>query len=88
MDATDVLSQNNMRRLYGFDERDVKAREGFFAKLQADSEFPKAVRKGFDKMMVETFARQSEKSTTHVEEQMTQELNPQGAGALPSRVKV
>jgi len=55
-----------MRRLYGFDEGDIRAREGFFTKLRVDPEFPKTVRKGLDKMMVETFEKRDESGIEQV----------------------
>ena len=58
INVTNELSQANIRRLYGFDEESVAMREGFFAKLKADPDFPVKVRAGFDKMIPNTFEAQ------------------------------
>ena len=52
-----MLSMTNMKRLYGFDEASVKARESFFHLLKTDESFPAKVRKGFDLMMPDSFER-------------------------------
>ena len=62
IEATNHLSQANMRRLYGFDEPNVKAREGFFQLLNTDPSFPAKVRSGFDKMMPESFEKEETES--------------------------
>lgn len=55
LDATNELSQANIRRLYGHDEESTKMREGFFEKLRSDPSFPGKIRVGFDKMIPDTF---------------------------------
>ncbi|ETN46764.1 uncharacterized protein HMPREF1541_00953 [Cyphellophora europaea CBS 101466] len=55
IEATNMLSQANISRLYGFDQKTTTAREAFFEKLRTDSAFPSVVRAGMDKMMTDTF---------------------------------
>ena len=55
LDATNELSQANIRRLYGHDEESIAMREGFFDKLRSDPNFPAKIRAGFDKMIPDTF---------------------------------
>jgi hypothetical protein len=57
LETTNMLSMTNMKRLYGFDEESVKAREGFFHLLKTDVSFPAQVRKGFARMMPDSFER-------------------------------
>lgn len=52
-----MLSMASMKRLYGFDEESVKAREGFFHLLKTDASFPTKVQKDFDKMMPDSFEK-------------------------------
>ncbi|RFU32254.1 hypothetical protein B7463_g4056, partial [Scytalidium lignicola] len=52
---TNVLSQGNIKRLYGFDEEGIGAREEFFSRLKVDESFSKDIRGKFDKMLPETF---------------------------------
>jgi len=68
IEATNQLSQANMKRLYGFDEATVKAREGFFHLLKTDPSFPAKVRSGFDKMLPETFEKEETEAqpTQHI----------------------
>lgn len=55
LETTNMLSMTNLKRLCGFDEENVKAREGFFHLLKTDESFSARVRKGFDKMMLDSF---------------------------------
>ena len=57
LETTNMLSMTNMKRLYGFDEESVKARESFFQLLKTDHSFPAKVRMGFDKMMPDSFMK-------------------------------
>jgi hypothetical protein len=57
LETTNMLSMANMKRLYGFDEESVKAREGFFHLLKTDASFPTKVQKDFDKMMPDSFEK-------------------------------
>lgn len=57
LETTNMLSMSNLKRLYGFDEETIKAREGFFHLLKTEESFPAKVWKGFDKMMPDSFDR-------------------------------
>ncbi len=79
IEATNQLSQANMKRLYGFDEATVKARQGFFHLLKTDPSFPAKVRSGFDKMMPESFEKEQAEAqpTQHVMESKQEQLTSQ-----------
>lgn len=55
-DFTDPTSEANYVRLIAASEKDVREREVFFQRLQADPSFPTVLRKKMDDMMPETFA--------------------------------
>jgi hypothetical protein len=57
LETTNVVSMANMKRLYCFDEENVKAREEFFHLLRTDASFPTKVQKGFDKMILDSFEK-------------------------------
>ena len=55
MEGTNMLSQANMRRLYGHDSQSIEQRTSFFHLLNTDASFPAKVRAGFNKMMPDSF---------------------------------
>ena len=59
-ETINVLSQTNMKRLSGFGEETVKAREAFFHRLKTDESFPDMNRKSFDRMMPECFEKEGQ----------------------------
>ena len=58
-----MLSQANMRRLYGYDSQTIEQRINFFHLLNTDPSFPAKVRAGFDKMMPDSFEKPQQDSS-------------------------
>ena len=57
MEGTNMLSQANMRRLYGHDSQSIEQRTSFFDLLNTDASFPAKVRAGFNQMMPDSFEK-------------------------------
>jgi 2-polyprenyl-6-methoxyphenol hydroxylase-like FAD-dependent oxidoreductase len=57
INATNVMSVANLKRLQSFEPEDIKKRDEFFKRLNTDENFPAQVRKGMDGLMIDSFEK-------------------------------
>jgi hypothetical protein len=57
INATSVLSENNLKRMQSVQGKDVVAREAVFHKLRTDRGFPALVRHGLNGLMLNSFEK-------------------------------
>jgi len=55
INATNVMSVANLKRLQSFEPEDIKKRNEFFEKFNTDNNFPAQVRKGMNGLMIDSF---------------------------------
>jgi 2-polyprenyl-6-methoxyphenol hydroxylase-like FAD-dependent oxidoreductase len=59
INATNVMSVANLKRLQSFKPEDIKKRNEFFQKLNTDNNFPGQVRKGMNGLMIDSFEKKA-----------------------------
>jgi 2-polyprenyl-6-methoxyphenol hydroxylase-like FAD-dependent oxidoreductase len=57
INATNVMSVANLKRLHSFEPEDIKKRDEFFKKLNTDKKFPAQVREGMNGIMIDWFEK-------------------------------